>query len=299
MVVERKIGTYTIDGQTIEYSITGEEGEPVLVMHGGHSNCNEEFGYDSLIKSGFMIITPSRAGYGRTSKEIGESLSKACGYYVELLNHLGIEKVHVLSVSAGGPSGLYFASHYPKRVKTLTLQSAVTKEWHTPKDKIYKLGQILFRPFSEKMTWKLTSSMSNRFPKFMFKQMVPSFSKLSYKQIKDKMVDEDVEEVRKMNNRMRSGYGFLIDLLQTKEITSKDLKAISSPTLIMHSKHDGAVSFEHAHYAHKQITDSKLCILESWGHLIWLGEGSKEIKEKLADFLTRHSKHHNKSNVDR
>ncbi|WP_404451919.1 alpha/beta hydrolase [Virgibacillus necropolis] len=288
--MERIIDTYTIDGQTIEYSMIGKDGEPVLVMHGGHSNCYEEFGYDSLIKNDFMIITPSRAGYGRTSKEIGESLTKACDYYVELLNHLGIEKVHVLSVSAGGPSGLYFASHYPKRVKTLTLQSAVTKEWHTPKDKIYKLAQILFRPSSEKIIWKFTSSMSNRFPKFIFKQMIPSFSKLSYKQIKDKMMDEDIDEVRKMNNRQRSGYGFLIDLLQTKEITSKDLKAISSPTLIMHSKHDGAVSLEHAHYAHQQILGSKLCILESWGHLIWLGEGSKDIKGKLVDFLTRHSK---------
>ena len=287
--MERVIGTYTVDGHTIEYSITGKVGEPVLVMHGGHSNCYEEFGYHSLIKSGFKIITPSRAGYGSTSKEIGESLSKACSYYVELLNHLGIEKVHVLSVSAGGPSGLYFMSHYPKRVKTLVLQSAVTKEWHTPKDKIHKLARVLFRPSLEKMTWKLTSIMSNCFPEFMFKQMASSFSRLSYKQIKEKIVDEDIEEVRKMNNRQRSGYGFLIDLLQTKEITSKDLKAISSPTFIMHSKHDGAVPLEHAHYAHKQISNSELCILESWGHLIWLGKRSIGVKEKLADFLNRHS----------
>ena len=103
------------------------------------------------------------------------------------------------------------------------------------------------------------------------------------------MAEEDIDEVGKMNNRQRSGNGFLIDLLQTKEITSKDLKAISSPTLIMHSKQDGAVSLEHAHYAHKQITNSTFYILESWGHLIWLGEGSNDINKKLADFLTRHS----------
>lgn len=168
--LERIIGTYVIEGQTIEYSITGKAGAPVLVMHGGHSSCYEEFGYDSLVENGFEIITPSRAGYGETSKEIGESLSKVCEYYLELLNHLGIEKIHLLAVSAGGPSGLYFASHYSERVKTLTLQSAVTKEWHTPKDKIYKIAQILFRPSMEKMTWKLTSSMSNCFPNFMFKK---------------------------------------------------------------------------------------------------------------------------------
>lgn len=283
--MERVIGTYVVDGKTIEYSITGRDGEPVLVMHGGHSNCYEEFGYNSLVKEGFMIITPSRAGYGNTSKEIGESLSQACYYYVELLNYLEIEKVHVLSISAGGPSGLYFTSHYSNRVKTLTLQSAVTKEWHTPKDNIYKLAKILFHPSLEKLTWKLTSTINNFFPKFIFKQMIPSFSKLSYQQVKEKIVDEDIEEIKKMNDRQRSRFGFLIDLLQTKEILAEDLNKIVSPTLIMHSKHDNAVTMEHAHYAHHQILNSDLCILESWGHLIWLGEGSEDVNRKLIKFL--------------
>jgi len=38
-IVGRIIGTYTVDGQTIEYSITGKQGESVLVLHWGHSNC--------------------------------------------------------------------------------------------------------------------------------------------------------------------------------------------------------------------------------------------------------------------
>lgn len=76
-------------------------------------------------------------------------------------------------------------------------------------------------------------------------------------------------------NRQRSGVGFLIDLSQTKEITSEDLKTITSTTLIMHSKHDGAVPVEHAHYAHRLISGSELCILESWGHLIWLDRNRK------------------------
>lgn len=115
--MERLVGTYTVDGRDIEYSITGKAGEPVLVLHGGHSNCYEEFGYDFLLKNNFTIITPSRAGYGKTSKEIGESLSLACHYYVELLNYLGIKKVHLLAISAGGPSGIYFTSHHPERVR--------------------------------------------------------------------------------------------------------------------------------------------------------------------------------------
>lgn len=263
--MERVLGTYFVNGQTIEYSITGKEGTPILVMHGGHSNCYEEFGYKPLVKSGFMLITPSRAGYGMTSKEIGENLSKASDYYVKLLDYLKIDKVHLLAISAGGPSGLYFATRYPERVKTLTLQSAVTKEWLTPEDKIYKAAQILFRPAMEKVTWKLVSNMSNIFPEFMFKQMIPTFSNLSYKEIKNSVLDKDIDEIQRMSKRQRSGYGFLIDLSQTKEITSKNLQAISCPTLIMHSEYDSSVPLEHAYYADQQIRDSELCILDTWG----------------------------------
>src|SRR5699024_8048990 len=190
-----------------------------------------------------------------------------------------------LAISAGGPSGLYLAAHYPERVKTLTLQSAVTKEWHTPQDTIYKVAQVLFRPYMEKATWKLTAGISNRFPKFMFKQMVSSFSSLSYEEIKAKMDNSDIEEIRKMNNRQRSRNGFLLDLAQTKEISTEDLQKISSPTFIMHSKYDGAVPLEHASYAHQQIRNSNLCLLDVWGHLIWLGDGAAEASELLVDFL--------------
>jgi pimeloyl-ACP methyl ester carboxylesterase len=97
--MERKIEVFSTDGMTIEYSIIGK-GEPILVMHGGHSNCNEEFGYDFLIENGFSVITPSRPGYGKTSKEAGESLPIACEYYAKLLNQLNMGKVHILAISA-------------------------------------------------------------------------------------------------------------------------------------------------------------------------------------------------------
>lgn len=286
--MQRVVGTYSIEGQVIEYSIVGKTGIPILVMHGGHSNCHEVFGYEALVARGFKIITPSRAGYGKTSKEMGESLAEACHFYVELLNYLEIKTVHILSMSAGGPSGLYLASCYPDRVKTLTLQSAVTKEWHTSGDKMYTIAQILFNTYNEKMTWKFIATMSRFFPEFTFKQMSSSFSKLAYHQIIDKMQSEDVDEVRKMNNRQRSRAGFLIDLLQTKEVTTNDLKKIAVPTLIMHSKYDAAVPMEHAQYAKHFISNTELCVLESWGHLIWLGKGSEVIHDTLLSFLKRH-----------
>ncbi|USK57406.1 alpha/beta hydrolase [Cytobacillus solani] len=282
--MERKIDIFSLENISIEYSIIGT-GEPIFVMHGGHSNCNEEFGYKELVENGFSVITPSRAGYGGTSKEVGKSLSIACEYYSKLLNHLNIEKVHLLAISAGGPSGIYFASKYPELICTLTLQSAVTKKWLIPKDKEYKAARILFRPKVEKYTWNLISFMNNVFPRFIFKQMFPSFSKLTYGEAKDKMNEGDVEAIRKMNNRQRSGFGFFLDLTQVNEVSIEDLQAVTCPTLIMHSKHDGSVPLEHPYYAHENIPSSELCLLDSWGHLIWLGKSSKETDENLINFL--------------
>ncbi|BDH60233.1 hypothetical protein MTP04_03630 [Lysinibacillus sp. PLM2] len=106
-------------------------------------------------------------------------------------------------MSAGGPSGIYFASKYSDRLLSLTLQSAVTKKWLSPKDKEYKAAKILFRPKIEKFTWNLISFINNFFPSFIFKKMFPSFIKLKFSEAKDKISKTDIEAIKKINNRQR------------------------------------------------------------------------------------------------
>lgn len=282
--MERTIKKYSREGITIEYSLVGK-GEPILIFHGGHSNCNEEFGYKSLLDNGYSIITPSRAGYGSTSKEAGESLSKACGHYVNLLKHLKVDKVHVIAISAGGPTGIRFASLYPERVKSLILESAVSKEWLTNKDLAYKAAHIIFQPSIEGVTWRLLSKLSHLFPNAMFKMMAPQFSSLDKKELLLKSEVSDVIEFTKMNARQRSGHGFLIDLKQSKEIKDKDFKSINSPTLIIHSENDGFISLEHPQTALEKIAKSELYLVDTWGHLIWIGKSAKKANQKLISFL--------------
>lgn len=273
---------FSYEDKYIEFSIVGT-GTPILVFHGGHSNSDEEFGYKSLAEQ-FMLITPSRAGYGKTSKEMGGDLSVACHYYLKLLNHLKIEKVHIIAISAGGPTGIYFAAKYPDRVQTLTLQSAVTKEWLTPKDITYKVASVLFKSPVEKMTWRTVSLLSNWFPTFIYRKMAPNFSKLSIEKIKQRTKETDIEEIRKMNNRQHSGHGFLIDIDQTN-IPAKTLQKVTCPTLVMYSENDASVSVDHAYHANKNIASSQLCKIDSWGHLIWLSETIEEVDQTLISFM--------------
>jgi esterase/lipase len=99
------------------------------------------------------------------------------------------------------------------------------------------------------------------------------------------MGEGDIEEVRKMNNRQRSGKGFFIDLEQINELKVENLRAVACPVLIMHSNHDASVPLEHAYHAYQNIDSSQLCLLDSWGHLIWIGQSADEVNEKLVGFL--------------
>lgn len=65
------------NGALLEYTVVGI-GTPILLFHGGHSNCHEKFGYKNLLEQGYSIITPSRAGYGSTSKEPRKIYMEAC-----------------------------------------------------------------------------------------------------------------------------------------------------------------------------------------------------------------------------
>ncbi len=77
--LERIVFHLNIEGKDIEYSIIGKE-IPILIFHGGHSNCHEKLGYEALVQQGFSLITPSRSGYGSTYKAIGESLLTTSKY---------------------------------------------------------------------------------------------------------------------------------------------------------------------------------------------------------------------------
>ncbi|MGG4034303.1 alpha/beta hydrolase [Paenibacillus cisolokensis] len=285
--MRRDIRLWTWRGEPFEYSVVGE-GKPVLMMHGGHSNCREEFGYRELIAAGYRLITPSRPGYGRSSKAIGRTLDEACEAYAGLLDHLGADAVHVIAFSAGGPSGIRFAGLYPERVRSLVLLSAVTGQWLTPDHREYKMARILFGPWLERYTWLALRLASNIWPRFGFRLIARNISLLPLKEIERRMGPLDIEAVRRMNNRQRSGSGFALDLKQAGQLRKADLEAVRAPALIVHSPWDMSVGIRNARYACEHIPHAEFAEADAWGHLIWLGRGGGAVDRACVDFLRRH-----------
>lgn len=266
----------------VEYTLIGE-GPVILSVHGGHSNCYEEFGYDALLQEGYSIVTPSRPGYRRTPSSTGKTPEAAADAMVSLLNYLQIEQVFVMAFSAGGPTGIYLASKYPDRVKKLVLESAISKTWLTEGDHLYKVGKMLFNPVTQKFTWGMQRILSHLFPRWMAKTLMEQFSTLNVNEIMSEMTARDIEEMRKMCHRQSSDRGFMLDLAH--HITPEVLENITVPTLIIHSKHDRSVPFDHGEHSAAHIKNSELFVAPTWGHLIWIGKGAQEVNQKLLEFL--------------
>jgi pimeloyl-ACP methyl ester carboxylesterase len=54
---------------------------------------------------------------------------------------------------------------------------------------------------------------------------------------------------------------------------------------VVHSRNDKAVSVEHAEHAAANIAGTELELVDTWGHIIWLGPESKVVISRVAAFL--------------
>ncbi len=263
----------------IEYHSEGK-GIPVLFLHGGHSNCHEILCQKGFDLEKFHLITPSRPGYGRTPLNNNKTPKQAADLNVELLNILSIDSVIVYGISAGGLTAIELAANYPDRIKKLILASAVSKRWLNEDGKIYKLAQIIFNPKMERFTWGIVRIVSKIFPYIIAKSFYTQFSKNPIHKLKREDIQELILSIKHYNSKM----GFLNDINQT--INDEIFKNIKCPTLIIHSKNDNSIPFEHALYSKKMIENSKLIELNNeWGHLFWIGTDSKKSIEKTIEFI--------------
>ena len=263
----------------IEYSIAGE-GIPILIIHGGHSNCRETLFHKGFDLHKYKLITPSRPGYGNTPLDGNTTPEKTADLFVALLDYLKIVKVVIYAISAGGLTSIAFAGKYPERVDKLIMASAVSKNWLDKNGHIYKTAKRLFNPKTERIVWGMVRFFSRLFPKMIAQNFYPQFSKNK----PHRLEKNDIKELISTFKYFNSKYGFMIDIEQVAE--NRLISEIQCSTLIIHSKNDNSVLFEHAEHANRMIKNSTLVSLDNeWGHLFWIGNDSNVSIRKTIEFI--------------
>jgi len=116
-----------INGVKINYRVQGQ-GEPLIMIMGAGSNQSGWRFQIGLFKKYFRVITFDNRGVGKSDKPAGPyTMRMMADDTIGLMDHLGIEKAHVLGGSMGGMIAQELAINYPERVDKLVLAGAFAR----------------------------------------------------------------------------------------------------------------------------------------------------------------------------
>ena len=274
-----KLNSYPVRSINTEFGkmnyIDTGTGETILLSHGifgGYDQAYESL--KGLVGEKYRKIAPSRFGYPGSDapdKPTPENQAKA---FVELLDNLNINKVYVITTSAGGAAGIMMAIQYPERVKGLILlSSGMPNVKRTSKEKHEMTGP--------------PSIIINDFPMwFILKHF--EFVMSSMMGVKEHH-ESIIETMLPVAPRK---YGIQIDT----EVTNLDMdlnyeaysvEKIKAPILMIHAKDDPMVKYENTVNFQKR-TDAQTLIFETGGHLI---EGHEDaISKAISGFIDSSNK---------
>ena len=276
-----------------------EEATPILLVHGLGAQLVHwpEHLIEFLIKNGLRPITYDNRDSGLSSR-FSNKPSIVLGYLryffrfpikpeyslndmardgINLLNHLNIDKAHILGTSMGGMISQILCAKYPQRVKTYTL-IASTASVPSP-----------FNGASKEVRDMMVSRSKSTNPT-MDEVYQRELKWVGLIGMKGKEIDTPKFREDTINNYNRikdikDGFGYarqLIAILSSKNRIKK-VQSIQAKTLIIHGEQDPVLRAENSRFIHKLIPNSDLVIIENMRHLI-----EEEILDQFKSRLKRH-----------
>jgi len=130
--------TIDANGFTMYYE-QGGEGVPLVYVHGGNTSLLHVLQYGRRpfawrwrqdFVDQFRFVWYERRGcYRSSTPDEGYDLETQASDLQTILDHLAIERAHLVGMSAGGPIAVIFAATHPERVHSLALVSTGLDLW--------------------------------------------------------------------------------------------------------------------------------------------------------------------------
>lgn len=110
-----------INGIRIYYELYGE-GEPLVLIHGSGQSIADMHNQIAHFSQDYQVIVADSRGHGKSGMGEGElNYVQMTQDWIELLDHLGIEKTSVIDWSDGGNISLCWRSTIPRTSERLPL----------------------------------------------------------------------------------------------------------------------------------------------------------------------------------
>jgi pimeloyl-ACP methyl ester carboxylesterase len=282
----------------VEYDLRGQ-GPTVLHFHGGNVVHNGWF-FLAHLTAGYRLLTPDRPGYLGTPLADHGAPEAQADVAAALLNTLGIDRVAVVGLSAGGPAALRFALRHERRTQALILLSAISRRTQLSEDQLNStLGRLVMTRQGQDPAYFLINQAMKRMPKLAMQDYVrteTTYDKATGKRFIDQILADAAQrrQVMAMADAMVPALprfdGVSNDLAVQQQLDELPLGQITVPTLVVGSRHDGDIGYVNSTHAAGAIPNAELVTVDQFGHLIWWGDPAvtAAFQRRIEAFLDEH-----------
>jgi len=116
-----------LPGVRIWYRDTGGAGIPVVLLHATTGSSRVwEYQFPVFTENGFRVIAYDRRGFGRSVIDpAGAQPGTGADDLQALMNHLGIDRFHLVGTAGGGFVAIDYALSFPGRLRSLVVASSI------------------------------------------------------------------------------------------------------------------------------------------------------------------------------
>ncbi len=120
-------GFAALPGVRVWYSDTGGRGVPVVLMHAATGSSRVwEYQLPAFRAAGYRVIAYDRRGWGRSEIDpAGPQPGTAADDLLALIDHLGIDRFHLVGTAAGGVASVDFMMSFPRRLRSAVIASSI------------------------------------------------------------------------------------------------------------------------------------------------------------------------------
>jgi pimeloyl-ACP methyl ester carboxylesterase len=250
-------------GAGLYYWDTGGDGPVVVLSHPGRGSAlTWPYQQPVFSKKGYRTIAYSRRGYFGSPAGSKDDTGNYADDLNALMQHLNVEKFHILGLAAGGFSVSDYAVSYPEKLLSIVIVCSLFGLWDKNIDE--RLDFILPKEFSD---------------------MPPEFKELgaSYRWANP----EGVEEWIQMAEKSR-GTGPRFGQKAKSKITWEKFRAINIPMFFIAGGADLYQPPSMMRAAAREIPGSETLIVQEAGHAVqW--EQPELFNKVVTDFFKKHS----------
>ena len=268
------------------------QGTVILVM--GHSTNIfgwPDYFFEEFLQEGYDVIRYDNRGIGMSdwvrewTPETAYTLEDMAKDCVAILDHLQLDKVHLVGASMGGMIAQRLAISHGSRFHTLTsiMSSGFTGD---------PTLTLIPRPFKLDFV-KIFCKYGWRANEKNAIKMGISLIRLLRNNMNHEVDAKDIAQKMKFDMHKRKGFNKRVLKQHSKAIELSgsrydELGSIDIPTLIIHGKNDPLVKFEHAEKYAPMIPNAQTLYLDEMGHDL-PRELNKEITQSILALITRES----------